>query len=266
MFTDIDLFKEEQQKFFNSIREVNMSNDPDSKNKIRDINAKFRDDIRKYLPTCLNIIKTTYNCQFSLYKVGKDYDANFKVIETNVKKTYQDLINEFQYLDSTIDISKLSDSDKAKLDLAKEILITYVNDPTDPKNNVQERLSYKQATVSSIITNIPRMEQVKNEIDNPTPNNNNQYNPYANIPIEEQDEEEFKKANVNNDFSLDIFNIDGSNTPIIANREVTYKEPTIVSNPEVAFSQDIFTAPINAEKEPDEDIKEEDLLTINSDD
>lgn len=246
MYTDIELFKHEQEKFFDAIREANLGDDQESKNKIRDINAKFRDDIRKYLPSCLNIINTTYNCQFSLYKIGKDVDANFKVIETNVKKNYDDLEADFRYLDSTIDVSKLSESDRAKLELAKEILITYVNDPTDPKNSIQERLNYRNATASSIITTIPKMEIVKNEIENPTVSEN-QFNPYANVPIEEDAKEEFNRENVNEEFSLDIFNIDGSSKPIIDNTKVVVNEPTIVSNPEVVFSQDIFTAPIITE-------------------
>lgn len=261
MYTDIELFKEEQKKFFEELREVNSSEDPDTKNKIREINVKFRDDIRKYLPTCLNIINTTYNCQFSLYKVGKDYDANFKVIETNVKKTYDDLEADFQSLDSSIDINKLSDSDKYKLELAKEILITYVNDPTDPKNNMQERLSTRNVTASSIITNVPKMEQVKTEIENPVVSDV-QYNPYADQPIEEEAEEEFNKVTVNEDFSLDIFNIDGSSKPIIEDTKVLYQEPKIVSNPEVVFSQDIFTAPINTE-EKEENNKDNNLDTDN---
>lgn len=254
MFADIELFKEEQKKFYDELRELNLNTDIEEselKGKIREINVKFRDDIRKYLPTCLNIINTTFNCQFSLYKVGKDVDANFKVIETNVKKTLADLEADFANLESTIDINKLSDSDKSKLELAKEILITYVNDPTDPKNDMQQRLNGKTVTTSSIIKNIPKMDIVKNEIENPTASEI-QYNPYINQPIEKEDEEEFNKMTVNEEFSLDIFNIDGSSKPIIEEKKDISIEPTIVSNPEVTFSQDIFTSPVNIEQNKEE--------------
>ena len=77
MFTDIELFKEEREKFYASLRELNESDVPDKDVRTRELNIKFRDDIRKYLPTCLNIINTNYNCHFSIYKVGKDYDSSY---------------------------------------------------------------------------------------------------------------------------------------------------------------------------------------------
>ena len=94
MFTDINLFKIDQQKFYEELKELNEINDESKDKRVKELNDKFRDKIRKYLPTCLNVINTNFGCQYSLYKVGKDFDASFKVIETNVKKTRDEVESE----------------------------------------------------------------------------------------------------------------------------------------------------------------------------
>ena len=87
MFADLEVYKEEKQKFQQQLIDLQASQLDDKDIRAREMQAKFRDDIRKYLPTCLNIINNLYHCHFSIYKIGKDYDAAFRVIETNVKKT-----------------------------------------------------------------------------------------------------------------------------------------------------------------------------------
>ena len=41
MFTDIELFKEERQKFFDKLRELNESNVSDKDVRVRELNVKF---------------------------------------------------------------------------------------------------------------------------------------------------------------------------------------------------------------------------------
>ena len=208
MFTDIELYKVDCQKFYDELKELNESGDPEIEQKTKDLNSKFRDKIRKYLPTCLNIINTNFNCKYSLYKVGKDYNAAFKVIETNVKKTKEEVENELQAFKNSIDFNALDGNVKSQIDLAIEILVTYVDDGSQPKFSN----SYLQATepvASSIITNIPRMSTEALEAESRN-NNSIQYNPYANDPIDfSQDDSNFISGNDkplidSNSFSFDV--------------------------------------------------------------
>lgn len=182
MFTDITLFEIDRQKFFDELRELNQSGDPDASKKAVDINSKFRDKIRKYLPTCLNIINTNFNCKYSLYKVGRDYDANFRVIETNVKKDRQEVESELNNLKNNIDYNSLDDSTRKQLDLAIEILVTYVDDGT--QKTIDPHLLSARPVASSIIKNIPMMSTERVEQRNVEAQNSNiQYNPYADMPV-----------------------------------------------------------------------------------
>ena len=184
MFTDLELFKEERQKFYDSIREVNESNFADKDVRIRELNVKFRDDIRKYLPTCLNVINNNYNCHFSIYKTGKDYDANFNVIETSVKKTRGEIECELTNYRSLLNVTALSEHEQAQLDLATEIILMYVDDPTEPKKEKDPYLESAKPIASSIMTNVPRMDPTRLAQEEKDNSQAIQYNPYANQPID----------------------------------------------------------------------------------
>lgn len=183
MFTDIKLFEIDKQKFFEELRELNESGDSEIEKKNLEIKSKFKDKIRKYLPTCLNIINTNFNCKFSLYKVGNDYDANFKVIETNVKKDKSEVESELQNLKNSININSLSNSTREQIDLAIEILTTYVDDSGIPKI-IDPYLQSAKPVASSIINNTPMMSTERVEQRNIEEQNSNiQYNPYADMPV-----------------------------------------------------------------------------------
>ena len=183
MFTDKKLFEIDKQKFFEELRELNESGDPEIEKKNLEIKSKFKDKIRKYLPTCLNIINTNFNCKFSLYKVGNDYDANFKVIETNVKKDKSEVESELQNLKNSININSLSNSTREQIDLAIEILTTYVDDSGIPKI-IDPYLQSAKPVASSIINNTPMMSTERVEQRNIEEQNSNiQYNPYADMPV-----------------------------------------------------------------------------------
>lgn len=182
MFADIEIFREEKQKFYDKLRELNETELPDKDVRVRELNVKFRDDIRKYLPTCLNIINTNYNCRFSIYKVGKDYDSSFNVIETNVKKTRGEIECELTNYRSLLNTNALTDLERSKLDLATEIILTYVDDPTDPKNDVVDiHLQNAKPITSSIISTTPKM--ALNQMSSQSTSSEIQYNPYANQPV-----------------------------------------------------------------------------------
>lgn len=193
MFIDINLFKIDQQKFYEELKELNEIDDDSKDKKVKEINDKFRDKIRKYLPTCLNIINTNFGCQYSLYKVGKDFDASFKVIETNVKKTRDEVEGELNYYRNMANYNSFNESTKEQVELACEILTTYVDDSYGKDINKLAYLERAKAKTSSIISNVPRMSpealsntEVQEEI---------QYNPYANQPVNLNDE--FTGAEVN---------------------------------------------------------------------
>lgn len=196
MFADINLFKLDQKKFYEELKELNEITDDTKDKKIKEANDKFRDKIRKYLPTCLNIINTNFGCQYSLYKVGKDFDANFKVIETNVKKTRDEVENELNGYKTLPNYNSLSSSTKEQIELACEILTTYVDDSYGTDISKLTYLEHAKATTSSIVNNIPRMSaealdsaEVKDEI---------QYNPYANEPVNFRDSDPNSQPIMNN--------------------------------------------------------------------
>lgn len=181
MMTDIKLYEIDKEKYYNELNELNESGDTDIEKKTKEINDKFRDKIRKYLPTCLNIINTNFNCKFSLYKVGNDYDANFRVIETNIKKEKEEVETELQNLKNSIDFNSLSSGTKEQIDLAIEILTTYVDDGTQSMNSY---LQSAKPVASSIISNIPMMSTERIEQrNNDEQSSNIQYNPYADTPV-----------------------------------------------------------------------------------
>lgn len=212
MFADINLFKLDQKKFYEELKELNEITDDTKDKKIKEANDKFRDKIRKYLPTCLSIINTNFGCQYSLYKVGKDFDANFKVIETNVKKTRDEVESELNGYKTLPNYNSFSDFTKEQIELACEILITYVDDSYGTDISKFTYLEHAKATTSSIVNNIPRMSaealnsaEVKDEI---------QYNPYADEPVNFRDSDPNSQLIMNNsnvddqdnsNYSMDIF-------------------------------------------------------------
>ena len=208
MFAEIELYFNDRQKYLEEINELNASEDENKEKKLEELNSKFKDKIRKYLPACLNIINTTYGCKYSLYKVGKDFDSSFKVIETNVKKSKEEVINELNELRFSIDENNLSQDQKNKLDLVQEILTTYVGDLSKEELERSSMLKDLPAEASSIITNVPVMSEERISIDK-TDSNEIQYNPYADMPINIEQENQSTSSNqeidANSFYSTSIF-------------------------------------------------------------
>jgi hypothetical protein len=181
MMTDIEAFKLDLKKYLEDLNELKASNDPELDKKIRDLGEQFRNKVRKYLPTCLNIINTNFGCKFSLYKVGKDYNAAFKVVETNVRKSKEEVENELNALKASKDLTTLSPQVLSQIDLACDILLTYVDDGIEPKAT-QKYLDSAQPVASSIMTNVVNPQE-RFEQQQQLEQNNINFNPYANQPI-----------------------------------------------------------------------------------
>lgn len=239
MFSDIVVFKEEQQKFFNRIRELNEANVPDKDVRARELNVQFRDSIRKYLPSCLNVINSNYHCHFSIYKIGKDYDSNFKVIETNIKKTRQDLEHEFAGYEDANDLSHLTEKEREQLELAKEIIITYVDDPTEKNNNI-DLIQNVKPVATSIITNVPKMDQHVIEAETLKPSEI-QYNPYANQPLDFNEKEMGEVQENNLDIFADMVSKQDNNLNPLFN--ATNSEETVTNELPSIFSASINNEP-----------------------
>lgn len=208
MFTDINLFKKDVQDLFEELKELEFLEVEEKIKKEKEITNNFKDKARKYLPTCLNIINTNFGCQFSLYKMGKDFNSSFKVIETNVRKSREEVEFELNNYKNSIDFNSLDEKTKGEITLAQIILTTYVSDALDI--NVLMPLNNEQKETNTIINS-----NETNSIDNgfnfglnetsvsSVNTYDNLYNNVVtkpdNIPVETKD------AVDNTNFSMDIF-------------------------------------------------------------
>lgn len=197
MFTDIELYKNDLKKYYKELTELDTLTDHETEKKA--IDSKFKDKVRKYLPTCLNVINSTFNCKYSIYKEGKDYNASLQLVDTKVKKTKEEVQTELASFQNYVNINSLQPNDRAKLDLAMEILNVYVDD--EYYNNVfqskyiQEALALPdddstfEAASSQQAALIPQTTEI-------------QYNPYAGQPIDYGND-----SNFSNEVSNERFNI-----------------------------------------------------------
>ena len=190
MFEDIELYLRDLKDYYEGIQELNLQGLEANDSKRTDLDNKFKDKIRKCLPSALNIVNKHFNCKFSLYKEGQSLDNKFNVIPSKIKKSKQEVVNELIGLEQNSNINSINPTEKKQLDLALEILIVYSDDnfsrnigqskfldealklPSDKKeydNNIQEEPNL-----------IPKSTEI-------------QYNPYAGQPI-----------NVENDYDKKI--------------------------------------------------------------
>ena len=176
MFEDVELYLKDLRDYYEDIQELNLQDLDVNDSKKNDLDNKFKDKIRKYLPSSLNIVNTYFNCKFSLYKEGQTYDSKFNLIPSKVKKSKQEVVNELIGLEQNSNISSISQSDKRQLDLALEILIVYSDDSFS--NNIGQSKFLEEAL---------KLPSDKKEYDNNIQEEPNlipttteiQYNPYA---------------------------------------------------------------------------------------
>ncbi len=226
MFVDLNEFIKEKEEFLKEIVLLDINNVEDTKEvkEREELKNAFKDKIRKYIPTCLNHINTMFNIKYSIYKVGKDFDSSFNVIETNVKKTKEDITNELNYY---LSITTNDEASIEKLHLVMDILTTYVDDEI---NEERERaLNNGPVKSSSIITTVPVMQIKENNMDNPSTQFN--YNPYAGqaYGVESGISNTIDNSNSmqNNDTSgMSIF---GNNSGLMSN-DTSNIDPELINN------------------------------------
>jgi len=190
MFEDVELYLRDLKNYYDGIQELNLAQIEQNNNKRIELDSKFKDKIRKYLPSALNIVNTKFNCKFSLYKEGQDYSSSFKVIPTKVKKSKEEVLNELMNYERNSNLSGISPSDKRQLDLALEILIAYSDDNFQINIGQSKFLEEANALPSDKIDYDNNIQEEPNLIPTST---EIQYNPYAGQPV-----------NIENDFSKQI--------------------------------------------------------------
>lgn len=128
MFVDLNMFSSEKSVYLASVEEINNSTYADDIKKIKlaEAEAKYKNNIRKYLSVAINKINEIANGSFSLYKIGKDLDANFKVIEGKVRKSKQELVAEFNTYQSIL--PSLDEKKRKELLTAMNIIVDYSDD------------------------------------------------------------------------------------------------------------------------------------------
>lgn len=190
MFEDVELYLRDLKNYYDGIQEFNLNGVDQNDKKRTDFDSKFKDKIRKYLPSALNIVNTKYNCKFSLYKEGQDYSSSFKVIPTKLKKTKNEVINELMGFEQNSNLGDLNPKDKRQLSLALEILIVYSDDNFQNNIGQSKFLEEAKALPSDKINYDNNIQEEPNLIPTST---EIQYNPYSGQPV-----------NIENDYSKQI--------------------------------------------------------------
>ena len=128
MFVDLSMFPSEKSVYLSSIEEINNSNYADDIKKIKldEAEAKYKNSIRKYLSVAINKVNEIAGGSFSLYKIGKDLDANFKVIEGKVRKSKQEIIAEFNNYQGALE--SLDERKRKEVLTAMNVIVDYSDD------------------------------------------------------------------------------------------------------------------------------------------
>ena len=128
MYVDLSMFASDKNIYISSVNEINNSNYADDIKKIKlaEAEAKYQNSIRKYLSVALNKINEISGDNFSLYKIGKDLDANFKVIEGKVRKSKQEIVTEFNKYQGLL--PQLDEKRRKEFLTAMNIIVDYSDD------------------------------------------------------------------------------------------------------------------------------------------
>lgn len=183
MFANLELFLQEKDVYRQKIEEIksSTSSNEELEKRLAEAEETYKGQVRKYLSSAINVLNTTFQCQYSIYKVGKDFDVNFQVVETNVRKTRSEVISEMEAFKTQAASMTLTNEQITKINIAMEVLLTYSDDATDQVDENKEAfLSEAKVTATSIIET-PTRESNAFE---PAPSQELSFNPYANQPIE----------------------------------------------------------------------------------
>ena len=128
MYVDLSMFQLEKDRYLADVNVINNSNYEEDIKKIKldEALAKYKNNIRKFLSVAINKVNEVVGGGFSLYKIGKDIDANFKVIEGKVRKSKQEIIAEFNNYQNII--PTLDEKKKKDFLIALSIIVDYSDD------------------------------------------------------------------------------------------------------------------------------------------
>lgn len=186
MFANLELFLQEKDVYKQKVEEIRSSSQSpeELEKRLAEAEEGFKSQVRKYLSSAINVINTNFQCQYSIYKVGKDFDVNFQVVETNVRKTRQEVIAEMEEFKKQAMSMTLTNEQIMKINIAMEVLLTYSEDAeTKVDENKEAFLSEAKVTATSIVETPSR----ENNAFEPAPTEEPNFNPYANQPIELDD-------------------------------------------------------------------------------
>ena len=180
MFVELGTFINEKEVYNQKMAELkNTIQNPEELARVLEEEKKrFKGITRKYLPTALSVIKNTFKCDYSLYKVGRDVDANFNTIETNVNKTQTEIANEMTQFVQQANSMGLTAEQANKLNLSISIIMSYIDDnAVDEDQNKTFYLNHSKVVASSL--DLP----ITKKVDEPVVTTSVQHNPYANQPL-----------------------------------------------------------------------------------
>jgi len=182
MFANLELFLQEKEVYKSKVEELkNSIQDPQELNKkLEEETEKFKGRVRKYLSSAISTINTNFQCQYSIYKIGKDVDANFHVVETNVKKNRSEVIADMEEFKKQAASLTLSNSQITKINVAMEVLLTYCDEEEGPIDETKENFLNNSKVVATSIIDKPKQTSALPPEQPSEPN----FNPYANQPID----------------------------------------------------------------------------------
>ena len=126
MFADLSMFNSEKEDHNNRMAEIaNSDLEENIKNiKLKEEEERFKNSIRKYLSVAINTINEVF--PFSLYKMGKDMDAKFRVIETKIRKGKEEIKEEFEQNKSML--VNLEQKKQQNVLISMQVIIDYSDD------------------------------------------------------------------------------------------------------------------------------------------
>ena len=182
MFVDLNSFSIEKEQYNQRVEELKgrVTDPAILARNIEEERLKFKGITRKYLASAIAVLKDVLNVDYSLYKVGRDVDANFKTIETTVQKTQTEIANELNVYIKQANSMNLDAGTSNKVALAINVIMSYVDDvAVDEDDNKAFYLKHSKITASSLDLPVTKKENVSVE-----PVQEIQHNPYANKPVD----------------------------------------------------------------------------------
>ena len=182
MFVDLDSFNSEKAQYNQRVADLKgrITDPAILARNLEEERLKFKGITRKFLSVAINVLKEIFNVDYSLYKIGRDVDANFKTIETTVQKTQTEIANELNVYIRQANSMNLDAATSNKLVIAIDIIMSYVDDvAVEEDDNKAFYLNHSKITASSLDLPVTKKENVVVQ-----PTQEIQHNPYSNKPVE----------------------------------------------------------------------------------